>query len=77
MSRADLDMIQRLRKGHIAEKDFDINQDYTGETVVDPHPFMPHEPKSRFVPSKWERLKVQKFLKALKEGRMKTLEEKR
>jgi len=29
------------------------------------------------VPSKWERLKVQKFLKALKQGRMKTLEEKK
>ena len=29
------------------------------------------------MPSKWERLKIQKFLKALKEGRMKTLEEKK
>lgn len=29
------------------------------------------------MPSKWERLKVQKFLKALKQGRMKTLDEKK
>jgi ribosome biogenesis protein ERB1 len=29
------------------------------------------------VPSKWERLKVQKFIKAIREGRMKTLEEKK
>ena len=41
------------------------------------HPMSGHNPKRRFVASKWERLKIQKFLKALKEGRMKTLEEKK
>ena len=36
-----------------------------------------YEPKRRFVPSKWERLKVSKFIQAIKKGHMKTLEEKR
>lgn len=43
------------------------------------HPFSGgmHEPKSRFVPSKWERLKVSKFVQALRKGWMKTLAEKK
>lgn len=72
-------MLMRLRKGKVAEKDFDIDKDYSDllEAPKDLHPLNPNEPKRRFVPSKWERLKVQKFLKALKEGRMKTLDEKK
>lgn len=72
-------MIMRIRKGKVAERDFDLNKDYSEffEGITRPHPIQSQEPKRRFVPSKWERLKVQKFLKALKEGRMKTLEEKK
>lgn len=29
LSRADLDMIMRIRKGKVAERDFDINKDYS------------------------------------------------
>lgn len=35
-----------------------------------------YNPKRRFLPSKWERLKVNKFIKAIKKGWMKTLAEK-
>ena len=63
----------------MADKDFKLNEDYEPELEKKDfiHPFSNYEPKRRFVPSKWERLKVQKFLKALKEGRMKTLDQKR
>jgi ribosome biogenesis protein ERB1 len=33
-----------------------------------------NEPKRRFLPSKWERLKINKFVQAIKKGWMKTLE---
>lgn len=29
LSRGDLDMIMRIRKGKVAERDFDINKDYS------------------------------------------------
>ena len=79
LSRGDLDMILRIRKGKVAHKGFKLNEntmpEYEHKDAI--HPFHGYEPKRRFVPSKWERLKVQKFLKALKEGRMKTLDEKK
>ena len=73
-------MLLRIRKGKVADKDFKLNDDdytfeYEHKDAI--HPFQSNEPKRRFVPSKWERMKVQKFLKALKEGRMKTLDEKK
>jgi len=41
------------------------------------HPFNSgNEPKRRFQPSKWERLKVSKMVQALKKGWLKTLAEK-
>ena len=60
MSRADLDMILRIRKGNVAEKDFDLHKNYSEffEDNKFPHPLQSNEPKRRFVPSKWERLKV-------------------
>lgn len=79
LSRGDLEMILRIRKGKVADKNFDINKNYYEmfPQKINPHPYQSNEPKRRFVPSKWERLKVQKILKALKQGRMKTLEEKK
>jgi len=72
-------MLLRLRKGKVADKNFKLNTDFDWEYEHKEliHPFQSNEPKRRFIPSKWERLKVQKFVKALREGRMKTLEEKR
>lgn len=73
-------MLLRIRKGKVADKNFDVNTEefhfeYEHKDLI--HPFQSNEPKRRFIPSKYERLKVQKFLKALKEGRMKTLEQKK
>ena len=60
LSKADLDMNMRIRKGKVAEKDFDLNKDYSEffEGNKWPHPIQSNEPKRRFVPYKWERLKV-------------------
>jgi len=60
LSRGDLEMILRIRKGKVAHKDFDINKNYHElfPNVINPHPFQSNEPKRRFIPSKWERLKV-------------------
>lgn len=49
--------------------EFDNDKDFI-------HPFNANEPKRRFQPSKWERLKINKFVQALKKGWMKTLAEK-
>jgi len=37
------------------------------------HPFNSDEPKRRFVMSKWERLKINKFIQSMKKGWMKTI----
>jgi len=78
LSRADLELIQRIRGGHFADKsidpfegfyfEFDNQKDFI-------HPFNQDNPKRRFQPSKWERLKINKFIQALKKGWMKTLAE--
>lgn len=61
LSHGDLDMIQRIRKGKVADKDFNMEDEsfyYEHDTTGMEHPFSTYEPKRRFVPSKWERLKV-------------------
>ena len=77
LSKADLELLQRVRSGKYAEK-FDP-EDYTIEIDNEKkfiHPFSVNEPKRRFQPSKWERLRVNKMVQALKKGWLKTLEEK-
>ena len=78
LSKADLELIQRIRSGKYSDPDIDpfsvsIEFDNEKEFI---HPFNANEPKRRFQPSKWERLKINKFVKALKKGWMKTLAEK-
>jgi ribosome biogenesis protein ERB1 len=80
LSKADLELLIRIRKGKVADKNFkkdpeDTYFEFEHKELI--HPFQSNEPKRRFVPSKHERLRIQKFVKALKEGRMKTLEEKK
>lgn len=79
LSEADLELLQRVRTGQFADKDVDP---FRWDHFQDKHPEMMHpfseggEKKSRFVQSKWERLKISKYMKALKKGWMKTLAEK-
>lgn len=77
LSKGDLELLQRVRSGKFADKDvdpFDFHIEFEHKEMI--HPFNSDEPKRRFQPSKWERLKVNKIVQALKKGWMKTLEEK-
>ena len=78
LSKADLELIQRVRAGQFADKDidpFDFQIEFEHKEMI--HPFNSgNEPKRRFQPSKWERLKVSKMVQALKKGWLKTLAEK-
>mmetsp|Transcript_30331 Transcript_30331/g.46396 ORF Transcript_30331/g.46396 Transcript_30331/m.46396 type:complete len:121 (+) Transcript_30331:478-840(+) len=78
LSKADLEMLIRIRKGKHADKSLNLTSDEHRWETENPdmvHAFSNYEPKRRFVPSKWERLKVQKFLRAMKKGHMKTNDE--
>jgi ribosome biogenesis protein ERB1 len=79
LSKGDMQLILRIRQGLSAKREFDP---FENPIEHDPkkyiHPYMPtQEPKRKFQPSKWERIKVNKFVKALKKGWMKTTEQKR
>jgi ribosome biogenesis protein ERB1 len=76
LSKADLELIQRVRSGQFADKDldpFDFHIEFEHKEMI--HPFSVDEPKRRFLPSKWERIKVNKIVKAIRKGWMKTLAE--
>jgi ribosome biogenesis protein ERB1 len=78
LSKADLELIQRVRTGQFADAEidpFDFQIEFDNEKKFI-HPFNNDEPKRRFQPSRWERLKVSKIIQALKKGWMKTLDEK-
>lgn len=68
----ELDIIQRLQRAEIPE---DYNQYepatdwFTGRQSVMPMTARP-EPKSRFVPSKWEHKKIMKIVRAIRQGRI-------
>lgn len=77
LSKGDLDLLQRIRSGKYADADidpYDFHMEFDNKAMI--HPFSNDEPKRRFQPSKWERLKINKIVKALKKGWMKTLEQK-
>ena len=79
LSEADLELIRRVRTGKFADADIDPyewNFDFEHKEMI--HPFSAaSEPKNRFVMSKWERLKISKYIQALKKGWMKTIAEKK
>lgn len=63
LSKADLELLQRVRSGKFAEKmdpeEYAIEIDNDHKFI---HPFSVNEPKRRFQPSKWERLRVNKMV---------------
>lgn len=79
LSTGDLEMLRRVREGKFADSTIDPYApfDYEVESKDFIHPLsgVP-DPKRRFVPSKNERLRVSKYVQALKKGWMKTLAEK-
>ena len=81
LSKADIQLIQRMRQGRWADADIDPYDENAQIVSADNkmyiHPFNAAQtPKRSFIPSKWERLRVSKYAQALKKGWMKTLAEK-
>ncbi|KAG2197117.1 hypothetical protein INT47_004182 [Mucor saturninus] len=69
----ELDIIQRLQKGIIPDSTYNPYEPtvewFTSKTEVMPLTARP-EPKSRFVPSKWEAKKIMKIVRAIRQGRI-------
>lgn len=79
LSKGDLEMLRRVREGKFADSTIDpyapFNYELDSKDFIHPLSAAP-EAKRRFVPSKHERLRVSKYVQALKKGWMKTLAEK-
>jgi hypothetical protein len=86
LSARDVAMIRNMRAGGYAHPEFDETSeayslhDLFSEPTDDPAPVSSgpvHEPKRRFLPSKWETMKIRAMRKAIAEGklRIKTAEE--
>ncbi|KAE8910517.1 Ribosome biogenesis protein [Phytophthora fragariae] len=78
ISDRDMEIIRRMQAGAFAHPEFEAYPDYvdiySSNTMI--HSMGNDiEPKSRFLPSKWERMKVMKIMKGIKEGRIKLDEE--
>ena len=74
LTERDLEIIRRMQAGAFAHPEHNDTPDYVDYISCDKE-IMPlsaaPEPKSRFLPSKWEMMKVMKIVKAIKEGRYK------
>ncbi|UZJ52606.1 hypothetical protein CBS101457_001926 [Exobasidium rhododendri] len=76
LSDEELDIIRRLQNAEIPDSSYNpyepTTEWYTGKgmEMVMPLSSRP-EPKSRFVPSKWEHKKVMKIVRAIRQGRIK------
>ncbi|OQS04127.1 hypothetical protein THRCLA_03604 [Thraustotheca clavata] len=73
ISDRDLEIIRRIQAGAFAHPEFEAHADYvdyfTSEKMI--HSLgNDQEPKARFLPSKWEKMKVMKIIKGIKEGRI-------
>ena len=63
LSRADFELIKRIRSGKFADKaieEDDFFFEFENKDMI--HPFYDKNPKRAFLPSKWERLKINKFI---------------
>ena len=72
-------LIRRMMSGTYAHPEFNDTPDYvrTHSNKVQIHAMgVETEPKRRFIPSKWERQKVMKIVKGIREGRIKINEKK-
>ncbi|KAI9256748.1 NUC169 domain-containing protein [Helicostylum pulchrum] len=69
----ELDIIQRLQRGIIPDSTYNPYEPtvewFTSKTEIMPLTARP-EPKSRFIPSKWEAKKIMKIVRAIRQGRI-------
>jgi ribosome biogenesis protein ERB1 len=73
LSDRELDILRRIQQGHFPDPEFDPNPEYTdwfqydgGDMPLTARP----EPKSRFVPSRWEHKKIMKIVRSIRAGRI-------
>ncbi|CAH0489408.1 unnamed protein product [Peronospora farinosa] len=74
VSDRDMEIIRRMQAGAFAHPEFEAYPDYVdiySSNEIIHSMGNDIEPKSRFLPSKWERMKVIKIMKGIKEGRIK------
>eukprot|EP00040_Diaphanoeca_grandis_P028077 m.161269 g.161269 ORF g.161269 m.161269 type:complete len:889 (+) comp31222_c0_seq1:149-2815(+) len=74
LSQEDVDVIKRIQGGEFPDGNFDPYEDYINFYTDTPfiHPISNKpEPKSRFVPSKWEHKRVMKYVRAIRKGWLK------
>ena len=78
LSDKQLELIDRIRTGKYASKTIATQEDHYEFEYTDPFPLHAHPPpKRRFMPSKWESMKVNKILEGILEGRIKIEEDKK
>lgn len=75
LTERQLDLIRRVQAGAFAHPEFDANPDYIDyisgvNKEISGLTSNRMEPKSRFQPSQWERLQVQRLLDKFKEGKV-------
>jgi ribosome biogenesis protein ERB1 len=78
LSERDMEIIRRMQAGAFAHPEHEDTPDYSDyfSSIVEQMPLSAApEPKRRFVPSKWETMRIIKIAKAMKEGRYKTLDQ--
>ncbi|GAA5986015.1 hypothetical protein JCM5350_005497 [Sporobolomyces pararoseus] len=73
LTEEELELIQRLAKGENPDSNYDPYEAtipyFSSQVLATPLPGRP-EPKSRFLPSKWEHKKVMKIVRAIRSGRI-------
>ncbi|KAJ3031104.1 UNVERIFIED_CONTAM: Ribosome biogenesis protein 1 [Siphonaria sp. JEL0065] len=78
LSDNDLDIIQRIQKKMIPDKEYDpyepTTEWFTSKTEIHPLSSAP-EPKGRFIPSKAENGRIMKIVRAIRKGWVKTKEQ--
>ena len=71
LTREELDIIQRIQNNEYADLEYNPYEPYvdffTGKLAIHPVQSRP-EPKSRFIPSKWEAKTVMKLVRAIRRG---------
>eukprot|EP00241_Pyramimonas_parkeae_P017894 CAMPEP_0114284504 /NCGR_PEP_ID=MMETSP0059-20121206/4683_1 /TAXON_ID=36894 /ORGANISM="Pyramimonas parkeae, Strain CCMP726" /LENGTH=811 /DNA_ID=CAMNT_0001405329 /DNA_START=33 /DNA_END=2468 /DNA_ORIENTATION=- len=71
LTKEEMAMVQRIRKGHFPDVNMDPFPDYVDWMKYDDHIHPLNsapEPKRRFIPSKWEAKKVVKLVRAMRRG---------
>ena len=72
LTERDIEIIRRMQAGAFAHPEHNDTPDYIDyvscEKEIMPISAAP-EPKARFLPSKWEMIRIMKIVKAIKEGR--------